>query len=157
MHKQVNEAMSKENNMSVKEFVAHYIALACNSLHKGFAVALKTNGIVLTPTQFAVLVKLNISEGITQKALAAYALLNDATITRTIDQLERKELAVRKRCGNDRRANLVFITDKGRELYLEAFPVARARNNNSTKGLTKDEIGELIRLLKIVKTNSESA
>ena len=153
---QTNTIMRKENNTSVTGFVPHHIALACNSLRKGFAAALKAKGIDLTPTQFAVLVKLNISEGITQKALTAYALLNGATISRTIDQLERKELAVRKRSENDHRANLVFITDKGRKLFMEAFPVARARTNNSTKGLSKDEIGELIRLLKIVKTNSEN-
>lgn len=52
----------------------------------------------------------------TQGELAELACLDKSTMVHTLDELEREGLASRKPAEHDRRARVVQVTDRGREL-----------------------------------------
>lgn len=66
--------------------------------------------------------------------------------SRIVDKLEEKELVVRNKCSNDRRAVDVFISEKGLSL-LEELDVEMEKMEGSLKKLSDEESSTLNRLL----------
>jgi len=70
----------------------------------------------LTLEQFHLLKNMPADSGLTQRQMGEIANKKAANMTRILDRLESKELMVRRANPEDRRAALVFLTDKGRDL-----------------------------------------
>ncbi|MBP2643045.1 MAG: transcriptional regulator [Firmicutes bacterium] len=70
----------------------------------------------ITPEQWNLLNSLILKDGINQKELAQTAGKTQTIVTRMLDILERKGFVERRADPRDRRAYLVFITEKGRSL-----------------------------------------
>ncbi|OMF38679.1 hypothetical protein BK133_00260 [Paenibacillus sp. FSL H8-0548] len=68
----------------------------------------------VTPEQWTLLMCLEDHNGITHKDLALRTDKDPANITRLVDQLERKALVRRVANPNDRRSQLLYLTDTGK-------------------------------------------
>jgi MarR family 2-MHQ and catechol resistance regulon transcriptional repressor len=75
-------------------------------------------------------------------------LLTSGSTTTAIDRLETRKLVHRTAHPEDRRARLVELTDKGRNLIECAFEQHAADMEDTVAVLTHAERAELIRLLK---------
>ncbi len=73
----------------------------------------------LSWVQWTTLSRIYRTEGCNQKKLAEMSIRNGAAITRTLNILESKELVKRENSVNDKREFLIYLTDKGYELYKE--------------------------------------
>ncbi|PRR91505.1 MarR family winged helix-turn-helix transcriptional regulator [Bacillus atrophaeus] len=78
------------------------------------AIHLKEDGI--TPEQWTVLKRVGESRGISQKELSARADKDQATMTKILDLLEKKNFIRREANPRDRRSFLVVLTEAGEEL-----------------------------------------
>ncbi|MCY9197693.1 MarR family transcriptional regulator [Bacillus atrophaeus] len=78
------------------------------------AIHLKEEGI--TPEQWTVLKRVGESRGISQKELSARADKDQATLTKILDLLEKKNFIRREANPRDRRSFLVVLTEAGEEL-----------------------------------------
>ncbi|MCY8913922.1 MarR family winged helix-turn-helix transcriptional regulator [Bacillus atrophaeus] len=78
------------------------------------AIHLKEDGI--TPEQWTVLKRVGESRGISQKELSARADKDQATLTKILDLLEKKNFIRREANPRDRRSFLVVLTEAGEEL-----------------------------------------
>ncbi len=107
----------------------------------------------LTPPQFSVLAFLWQKEGMTQTEIAEKAQIDRATMGGMIDRLERMQLLRRDRHPKDRRAYLIYLGLKGKELETELSAVANAALEKFTSGLAPNEKNELSRLLGILRGN----
>jgi MarR family transcriptional regulator, transcriptional regulator for hemolysin len=76
----------------------------------------------VTPEQWTVLKKLTEMDGISQKELAHKAKKDQATLTRILDILERKELIRKQMNKEDRRSFSIYSTDKGEALKQVLHP-----------------------------------
>ena len=76
---------------------------------------------------YAVLLTLEDAEGgrLRMSDLADQIMLSRSGITRLVDRLERDGLLQRHNCPADRRATYAMITDEGRRLREEMWPVYR--------------------------------
>lgn len=101
----------------------------------------------LTTEQWGVLSRLIEEEGYNQRSLADKNLKDQAALTRILDLLEKKGLVRRTRSEQDRREFLIFITDKGRELYYGVLPDLLNNTEEVTACLTSDELVQLKKLL----------
>ncbi|QJW46025.1 MarR family transcriptional regulator [bacterium BFN5] len=101
----------------------------------------------LTTEQWGVLSRLIEEDGYNQRSLADKNLKDQAALTRILDLLEKKGLVRRTRSEQDRREFLIFITDKGRELYDAVLPDLLNNTEKVTAGLTFDELVELKKML----------
>jgi MarR family 2-MHQ and catechol resistance regulon transcriptional repressor len=83
---------------------------------------------------------------LTQGELCRKILRSGSNVTTVVDNLERDGHVRRERYANDRRIQIVHLTDKGRALLEEALPVHVARIAETMATLEPDEQRELGRL-----------
>ena len=97
--------------------------------------------------QWAVLLHLWANDGLTQAQLARRVAIEQPTMVRTIDRMERDGLVTRTPDPNDGRASRISLTDRGRALRDDLVPLADEVNRAATGTLTDEEVATLRRLL----------
>lgn len=105
----------------------------------------------ITADQWIVLGRVyHAEEKMTQKELARVCFKESAAITRMIDIMQKKGWLERLDAPNDRRAYLISITDKGKQLYeqssKEVDKLEKFVDSEFTKGEFKELMGYLQRL-----------
>jgi DNA-binding MarR family transcriptional regulator len=102
----------------------------------------------LTPAQFDVLAHLRAAPGNTQQVLADSLLVTKGNVCGLIDRLVTRGLVERRADPEDRRANLLFLTETGAELADEVVPAHEALIEEQMERLGVDERRALGRLLR---------
>lgn len=97
--------------------------------------------------QWAVLLHLWAADGMTQAQLARRVAIEQPTMVRTIDRMERDSLVTRGPDPTDRRATRIALTDRGWRLRDDLVPLAARVNAAATASLTDEEVAALRRLL----------
>jgi DNA-binding MarR family transcriptional regulator len=77
--------------------------------------------------------------GVGQAQLAALIGYDRATIGGVIDRLEQKKWVTRIASAEDRRVNLLTVTDEGRAALSRATPSVRRAQDRITEALDEDE------------------
>lgn len=90
---------------------------------------------------------------INMKSLAQKLGVTTGTTTITVDRLERKDYAVRESTKEDRRVNLIVLTDKGKRAYEDHHRYHLNLTEQMLSALSAEEIKQLQNILK--KINSE--
>lgn len=107
----------------------------------------------LTRAQWFVLAHLFRNDGRTQRALADELDIEAAPLGRLVDRLEESGWVRRAPAPGDRRANLIYLTDK----ILPVIEDMRAAANNlykdAFKGLSVARVEDFIEALTIAKSN----
>jgi MarR family 2-MHQ and catechol resistance regulon transcriptional repressor len=111
----------------------------------------------LTESQLAVLEALFHLGPLPQGELCRKILRSGSNVTTVVDNLERAKLVRRERDDNDRRVQIVHLTDHGRTLVADAFPVHASRIADAMSVLSKDEQHELGRLCRKLGTATSSS
>jgi len=101
----------------------------------------------ITTEQFSLLRRLNEQDGISQKELAKRVGKDQTNITRILDQLERKGLAIRKPNQEDRRSTLAYVTEEGRALDAILVPIEQEVIRQVLADLSEEDIRHLKTLL----------
>lgn len=97
--------------------------------------------------QVAVLLFLWAQEGQTQRELSRKVAIEDATMVRTLDRMERDGLVRRERNPQDRRQIRIFLTEKGWALRDTLIPEMIEGNRSAVRELSDDEQRQLLDLL----------
>lgn len=110
-------------------------------LAKTFSRALHKRAAALgfSPGQFPVLLELWNEDGLTQRQLLDRVDIEQATLANTLSRMERDGLIERKPHPNDRRAQVVKLTEKGLSLEQQAIAASRATDDTILQGLLKFE------------------
>ncbi len=103
--------------------------------------------------QWVILKIIEESVSLTQKELAKKSYRDPASITRTLDLLEKKHLIVRQDIANNRRTYNLLLTNEGKKFVDTNLKIIQGHRANSVKGLTKDELEQLSSILKKMREN----
>jgi MarR family transcriptional regulator for hemolysin len=104
----------------------------------------------MTRAQWAVLVRLERQEGMTQVEMAEQLELQPISLLRLIDRLCQQNLLERRPHPSDRRANRLYLTDKGRTVLARMAPLGSAIAAEVFDCVDESEIAVLLdRLLRI--------
>lgn len=87
------------------------------------------------------------------KSLAQKLGVTTGTTTITVDRLEKKEYAKRETIKEDRRVNLISLTEKGMKAFDEHHKFHRHLTEQMLSTLSEDEVEQLLNILK--KINAE--
>lgn len=90
------------------------------------------------------------------RELSNATLVPHSTIGRWLTQMEKEGLVKRRALPRDQRAVEISITQKGRNLFLRALPVARLEYESAIQAFTPDELDTLVSLLERLKHNLDS-
>ena len=94
----------------------------------------------LMPQDIGLLVDLWSEDGLRQQDLAFSIIKDKATITRMLDRLEEKNIAVRVPDPVDKRNKRIYLTHKGKQLEEEVWPIAEKVVASATNDVSEDEL-----------------
>lgn len=109
---------------------------------------LKEKNLPITPDQFRVLTHLWQNDGCSQQELALGSNRDRANVTRIIDILEREGIVERKDHEQDRRVFRICLTEKGKELEVQAALCGKLAIDDALKNIDKKDIEVCMKVLK---------
>ena len=107
----------------------------------------------MSTTQWLVIQGVSGCNGAIQSEVGKITRLDNATITREIDKLENAGLLQRTRNQNDRRVQIVRLTEKGNQLLPEITKAAEKINIRALAGMDGAEISGFIANLHLIVEN----
>jgi DNA-binding MarR family transcriptional regulator len=116
---------------------------------------IEPHGVV--PGQFAQLLALYETDGLTQAELCARVQIEQPTMANTLARMERDGLITRTPDPADQRRALVRLTEHARRLEPDLLAAARAVNGLATQGLNDEEITTFQTALAAAIANLETA
>ena len=111
----------------------------------------------MTRAQWAVLIRLDRSEGLKQSELAEILDLQPITLTRLLDRLAQNGLIERRADPNDRRANRLFLTPAARPLLERLAEIGAELMGTVLEGLDAKARDKLQQSLEVMRDNVRAA
>jgi MarR family transcriptional regulator for hemolysin len=111
----------------------------------------------ITRSQWAVLAKLERTEGLKQSELAEMMEMQPISLTRLIDRLCNNDLIERRSDANDRRANRLYLRPAARPLLKKLGELRAEITRAALNNMSSTEASDLVRLLETIKDNVRDA
>ena len=102
------------------------------------------------PRQFAVLVNVFLSPGLSQTALVEASAIDRSTLTEVLRRMIDKGMITKIRTKEDRRANSLYITDAGTRLLEKAVEATERAQQRILAPLSTTERAEAMKILAVL-------
>ncbi len=142
--------MKEVHNDEVFSILTGKISTAIN---RTFLRAFVSEGIEITTEQWSVLACLWKKDKVTQQELCDLTSKDKPSMTRLIDKLESRNLVTRVSDHNDRRTNLIHLTDAGNALQLKATEIVQQVAAKTLNHVTEEELNIIRSVLKRIMEN----
>lgn len=106
------------------------------------------------PSYLGVLWSLWLKDGVKTSELGRSAGLEPSTMTGLLDRMERDGLVMRKPDPSDRRAQVIWLTDRGTKLKGVATRMVNETMSRVFRTFNNDEMGQLTDMLKQALANA---
>ncbi|HEV7435991.1 MAG TPA: MarR family transcriptional regulator [Pseudorhizobium sp.] len=135
---------------------SHCATYLAGQLAKGFSRSLRERAATLgfSPGQFPVLLELWQEDGLTQKQLLDRLEVEQATLANTLMRMERHGLIERQPHPQDRRAQIIRLTEEGRELERQAIEAAAEADAALFNGFRQFERELMIEYMRMAIDNA---
>jgi MarR family transcriptional regulator for hemolysin len=107
----------------------------------------------MTRAQWGVLLRLERQEGMMQAEMAEALEIQPISVARLIDRLCSQELVERRPHPSDRRANCLYLTDKGRLTLSSFVPLGREISASVLASFSEAETASFLEMLLRIKGN----
>lgn len=155
----VADAERLQKLLTPQQFLVHLLSRIYERLTPGWDAILSRHG--LTRRQYQVLWLLTNRPNWRQTDICRHLFLNKNTMVNIVDFLESNRLAKRVQNINNRRENLISVTDKGRKLVSEILPSDDVYVYEICAELTESDCravtDQLIKVLRAIKTKFPQA
>ena len=145
----------REEDKPLNEIYFFWMDRAMKAQRKATARLFKDLGFNLTPDQWIILKSLDENADQTQRQLAEAVSKDPASITRTLDLLEKEKLIQRKVV--DRRTFTVLLTKKGKDLVDQIIPEAVKYRLKGIEGISDQEMKVFKKVLETIYDNFTQA
>jgi Transcriptional regulators len=123
------------------------------AINRTFLRSFAQKGIDITTEQWSVLACLWKKDGVSQQTLCVLTSKDKPSMTRLIDNLEKRDLVQRMPDKNDRRNNLIRLTQTGLALQAKATEIVQNIAVKTLNNITEDEMNVSRVVLKKIMTN----
>jgi DNA-binding MarR family transcriptional regulator len=113
----------------------------------------KQADIEVTVEQWSVLYHLWKADGMNQQDLCNATFRDKPSITRLVDNLEKLSLVKRNASKQDRRMNIIALTDEGRKLEEQCMDIANTTLNEALVGVSTIHVDVAKQVLQMVYDN----
>jgi len=124
-----------------------------SAINKTFLRAFANEGIEISTEQWSVLACLWKKDKVTQQELCDLTSKDKPSMTRLIDKLEKRNLVTRVSDHNDRRTNLIHLTDAGNTLKQKATEIVQQVATRTLDHISDEELNTVRTVLKKIMTN----
>ncbi len=129
-----------EYNKIIDQSIGYLVGRLSRAIIKRLSKKFQDAGIDVSYEQWSLLVHLYRRDGQTQQALARTAVKDKAAVTRLLNGLEKKNIVLRIPDQNDRRSNLVYLTNKAKELKPHLVGFVEEMLEEAQQGIDPDEM-----------------
>ena len=144
-------ATKKQENQWLGKYVPYLIYRITGHLNRRLRKRLRRSGINIA--RWRVLAVLQDSGQLNIGQIAEHTLIEQPTVSRIVDQLEREGLAVRKTGSKDSRFVQVRLTPAGVEAFKLIYPIAIRHQELALQGFKPQEIKTLTGFLERIQKN----
>ena len=142
-------------NKSLDDVYIYLLQRTTRQFKKHSQAVLKENNVDVTGDQWVIIKRISEQEGISQKEVANLTYKDPASVTRTLDLLEKKELVVRQTILSNRRTYALFLTKKGKELVNKVLPLAVNMRAKGLEGINTNDVEIFQKVLNSIYKNFE--
>ena len=128
------------NQFKKGELYSFITGKASTAIARRLQKKINGRGINLTIEQWSVLYHLWKKEGLSQQELCNATFRDKPSITRLVDNLEKLKLVKRVPSKEDRRINMIYLTDAAKKLQEQSMELANQTLNEALEGVTIEEI-----------------
>lgn len=141
--------------LDLSDSIGTLIALAAKSQERLAEMEMKKK-LGLTPTQWKVILVLNVVDGPTQKEIAEKINVDGSTLVPVIDKMVKNGLVKRMADSKDRRNNRIFLTKKAESTVDSIIVIILQLRKMIYRGISEDDINVTRNVLKSLIANSDS-
>ncbi|MEK6476331.1 MarR family transcriptional regulator [Catalinimonas sp. 4WD22] len=141
------------SNFTLDDSIGYNINIAANFLKKHLNQTFKSAGYDVTSEQWSILNRLWEKDGINQLEIAGITLKDNASVTRTLELMEKKGLIVRQIDQDDRRNRRIYLTEAGKALRKPLIHCAESVLKKATVDISAEEISLLNELSRRIIEN----
>jgi DNA-binding MarR family transcriptional regulator len=123
------------------------------AINRTFLRAFTSEGIDITTEQWSVLACLWQRDKVTQQTLCRLTAKDKPSMTRLIDNLEKRNLVIRVSDMKDRRINLIHLTQNGADLKQKATEIVQNIASRTLSNISDEELGVSRTVLKKIMNN----
>ena len=109
----------------------------------------------LSGGKWKIIVVLSLEEGITQKRIADMAFVEAPTLVPVIDRMEKEGYLTRQPDPNDRRNNLIFMTEKSKEIVDPIIDCILEIRDLALRKISKKDMEIAKKVLQQISQNTE--
>lgn len=124
-----------------------------NAINRTFLRAFANEGLDITTEQWTILACLWKEDKVTQQTLSNITLKDKPSITRLIDNLEKRRLVTRVSDSSDRRINLIHLTSAGEALQAKATDIVQKISDKTLKDVHENDLNTVREVLKKIMKN----
>jgi DNA-binding MarR family transcriptional regulator len=142
---------AKDDAFFIEAFIPYLINHVADRYNKQFKQALKAAG--LTVPQWRVIAVLNAAGGLSFTAIQDLTVIDQPTLSRTVDQMVKQGTVLRASRPGDARFAVVSLTEKGRKAYETFWPVAWGAYAAGIQGIPEGDLKVMRATLKRMLSN----
>jgi DNA-binding MarR family transcriptional regulator len=137
--------------------ISFNIALTLKAIEQAFKKNTADLPIKLLAESFGILMITYFHQGVIQQDIAEMAKKDKSAVLRQIDMLESKGLLQRQTDEHDRRKNLIFMTDKGKEITQMLINKEHELLLSLSQNIDEQDMETFIKVLTMLKINAQKA
>lgn len=135
-----------ENNETfLDEFIPYVMYRITNRMNMDLQDCLRPQKINVS--RWRVLCALHARDGRNMSDLCTFTMMEQSSVSRVIDSMEKEKFVIRKLRKKDNRYVLVHLTKKGRETFRKASVPAFSREDRALEGFSDENRQQLLDLL----------
>lgn len=147
---------NSSNIWKLNDYLPYRLSVVSNQVSNQIA-SLYRDRFGLSIWQWRVIAMLGASGSRTAQQIAEQAAMDKMTVSRAVSGLLSRDLLVRRPSADDRRSQILSLTDTGRKIHDEIAPLAVEQEHILLKGLSKKQRAELFQILDHLETAATSA
>lgn len=132
--------MEMNDRYSLETSMGMIIRKAQSVMHQRLFMNFRKAGLEVSPEQWGIMLMLMKNDGIKQNEIAEWVGRNDSSITRIIDNLSQKGYVERRPHENDRRVNLIYLTEEGKSLQQKLIEAAAQTQKEARESIDAGEL-----------------
>lgn len=142
------------SKLDLDDYLPYLLNRAGARIADAFGKVTRQHGISLQ--MWRVLAALNQQDGQSVGSLAATTSIETSTLSRLLDQMQKKRLLLRQRDGEDQRSVTIHRTPAAQTITAKLIPVALAYESKALMGLTRSEEKTLKAMLRRLYQNLDA-
>jgi len=123
------------------------------AINRAVLRAFAAEGLDITTEQWTILACLWREDKVTQQTLSNITLKDKPSITRLIDNLEKRRLVTRVSDSSDRRINLIHLTSAGEALQTQATQIIQRISDQTLADVSEVELNTVREVLRKIMFN----